>query len=427
MIKLHDYQQEKVAETLQILHAHKCVYLAGEVRTGKTLVSLHTAKEFFGERYSYKTQVLFITRKKAMQSIKQDFKDSGLKKYFDLLIVSMDSLHKVAGKPDLIILDEAHMFGTFPKPSGRAILYRKKFSSIPVIMLSGTPSPESYAQLFHQFWCTGYGPWKRFKNFYHWAHKYIDRDKIYIGLARPLNDWSQIKDEKKFLKDFYAYKVSITQKEDAGFKGEVVEKIIRIPAPEKIHQVLADLRKEKIAHGKMLIAHSSAQLYQYYHQLCSGTIIDLDGTKRIISKFKAQYIKKHYANMKIAIFYLYQAEGHMLRKMFPYHTEIGKEFNEASDDCVFICQVTSGSMGVNISTADFILFFNISHSATQYWQARARSQTREGGNKHVHWLFSDTGIEDDIYEIVQGKKNYTVQHFSKFLKKGKTKQLTIWK
>lgn len=423
MIKLHKYQQRKVKEATQKLERHRCVYVAGEVRTGKTLVALHTAAYHLPEG----SQVLFITRKKAMASIKQDLKDSGLKKYFDVLIVSMDSLHKVAGKPDLVILDESHMFGTFPKPSARAKTYRQKFSGVPVIMLSGTPSPESYAQLFHQFWCTGHGPWKKYKNFYHWAARYVEREKVYIGLARPLNDWSQIKDEKKFLKEFDAYKVSITQKEDANFKGEVVEKVFHIPAPPKIHQVIADLRKEKIAHGKMLIAHSSAQLYQYYHQICSGTIIDLDGTKRIISKYKARWIEENYKGAKIAIFYLYQAEGHMLRKMFPQHTDVPEKFNKASDDCVFICQVTSGSMGVNISTADFILFFNISHSATQYWQARARSLTREGGNKYVHWLFSDTGIEDDIYETVQGKKNYTVQHFVKFLKKGKSKQLNLFR
>jgi hypothetical protein len=35
--------------------------------------------------------------------------------------------------------------------------------------MSGTPSPETYSQLYHQFWAVKKGPWLEYANFYKWA------------------------------------------------------------------------------------------------------------------------------------------------------------------------------------------------------------------------------------------------------------------
>ena len=73
---------------------------------------------------------------------------------FAITIINYESLHKIECCPyDVIICDEAHGMGAYPKPSLRAKLVKSliKLNKDPyVILLSGTPTPESYSQMYHQ-------------------------------------------------------------------------------------------------------------------------------------------------------------------------------------------------------------------------------------------------------------------------------------
>ena len=116
-----------------------------EVRTGKTLTALGICQNLNCNN------VLFVTKKKAISSIVSDYKMLDPNYYLE--VINYESLHKITRKPwDIIIVDEAHSLGAFPKPSKRAknlkiltTLYKSK-----VILLSGTPTPESYSQMYHQ-------------------------------------------------------------------------------------------------------------------------------------------------------------------------------------------------------------------------------------------------------------------------------------
>ena len=63
---LRDYQIELSEKAVKILRLKNIVYLSMEVRTGKTLTSLNTAK-LYGAK-----NVLFLTKKKAISSIEKD-------------------------------------------------------------------------------------------------------------------------------------------------------------------------------------------------------------------------------------------------------------------------------------------------------------------------------------------------------------------
>ena len=55
---LRDYQTDIAAKAVEILREHGIVYLAMQVRTGKTITALHTADLMSAQR------VLFVTLKK---------------------------------------------------------------------------------------------------------------------------------------------------------------------------------------------------------------------------------------------------------------------------------------------------------------------------------------------------------------------------
>ena len=99
-MKFREYQTEIISKGKKVIRQHGFVYLAMEVRTGKTLTSLGMANELGV------LKVLFITKKKAMSSIQKDY--DLLNPTFQLQIINYESLHKVKGRFDLVVLDEAH-------------------------------------------------------------------------------------------------------------------------------------------------------------------------------------------------------------------------------------------------------------------------------------------------------------------------------
>jgi len=401
---LRKYQRRAKAECLEKIDKYWLCFLLGELRTGKTITALFVASEYVDY---LKGVVLFVTKKKVIRHVKKDFKVSKLR--YDLRVINYEQLHKVNYKPQFIVWDESHKHGAFPKPSKVTRIARKKFSNIPCLYLTGTPSPESFAQLFHQMWISRRGPWTRFSNFYQWAKVYIKKKKVYIGNNRTINVYKQEKEKGRIQREFSKFAVTMTQKE-AGFDGKIIEKVHTLRLPDVCVEFIKTIKKKKFDDRRNLTADSVPKLMTSIHQISSGTYIDDDGERIIISDFKARYIKKYFRGKKIAIFYVYIAEGEMLRKYFKYWTD-DPEWFDYYENVPFICQVKPGSEGIDLRSADDLIFFNIGYSAVTYYQARARSQSIDGGNKRVHFIFTDWGIEQDIYRAVLDKETFTTKHF----------------
>ena len=111
-MKFRDYQIEIIDKAVEVLKANRFVYLSMQVRTGKTLTAMGTAQKL-GVK-----SMLFVTKKKAIGSIEEDYKK--LNPQYNLTCINYESLHKLTGRFDLIVLDEAHSLGALPKPSKRA-------------------------------------------------------------------------------------------------------------------------------------------------------------------------------------------------------------------------------------------------------------------------------------------------------------------
>jgi hypothetical protein len=102
MKQLRDYQIDIANRAVSILKSKLMVYISMEVRTGKTLTALETAKLYGANK------VLFLTKKKAISSIIGDYEDFGYT--FELTVINDESMHKIEypDKYDLIIHDEHH-------------------------------------------------------------------------------------------------------------------------------------------------------------------------------------------------------------------------------------------------------------------------------------------------------------------------------
>jgi superfamily II DNA or RNA helicase len=176
-MELRNYQIEIATEACDRLVRLGIVYLAMEVRTGKTLTALETAKLYGAKR------ALFTTKKKAISSIENDYKELGYQ--YELVVVNNESMHKVEGDFDLVISDEHHRVGgAFPKPNKVAKYMKDRFAGVPMIFLSGTPTPEGYSQIYHQFWVSSFTPFSKWSNFYKWAKDFVDIYQVDYGYGK---------------------------------------------------------------------------------------------------------------------------------------------------------------------------------------------------------------------------------------------------
>ena len=405
-MKLRDYQEEIISKGIDVIGEHGFVYLAMEVRTGKTLTSLGIAKEMGANR------VLFITKKKAISSIETDYKL--LKPKFTLDVINYESLHKIEGSFDLVVLDEAHSLGAFPKPSKRAkqvkIIIQKNDPL--VILLSGTPTPESYSQMYHQVYAIRRNPFKRYINFYRFCDKYVNVTQ------RPING-IYIKDYSKGLPSIMdamqPYFISYSQKE-AGFKVQTNEHVLYVKMSSLTYNLAKKLQKDLVIEGseEVILADTPVKLMMKLHQIYSGTVKFESGASKTLDYNKAQFIKDRFDGKKIAIFYKFKQELKALKEIFQDNltTEL-EEFINTNKSIAL--QIVSGREGISLRQADCLVYYNIDFSATSYWQSRDRMTTKNRIKNEVYWIFSKGGIENQIYKTVVNKKDYTLNHFKKDL------------
>jgi hypothetical protein len=404
-MKFREYQIQIANQASDKLKKLNFVYLAMEVRTGKTITALLTAK-LFGAK-----NVLFVTKKKAIESIKSDYENFNFD--FGLSVVNTESLHKIAGNFDLIISDEHHKYGAFPKPSQGTVYFKKTFGHLPIIALSGTMNPESYSQVFHQFWVSNSSPFKQYANFYNWALHYVNIGQKYLGYA-IVKDYSVAKGGL-IQAAIEKYIITYTQKQ-AGFTSEVIERILTVTMSESTYDLVAKLKKDNVIEGKneVIIADTGAKMMSKLHQMYSGTVKFESGNSMVLDNSKALFISNHFANNKIAIFYKFKEELNVILSIGNITTDLN-EFN--TTDKSIALQIVSGREGINLSAAKYIVYYNIDFSAVSYWQSRDRLTTIERSSNEVFWIFAKGGIEHHIHKQVMAKKNFTLSTFNKYYAK----------
>jgi hypothetical protein len=397
---LRDYQSEFANKAYLILKEKKIVYLAMEPRCGKTATALETCR-LYGAK-----NVLFLTKKKAISSIQNDYYSFGFK--FKITVINDEQLENINNSFDLIIHDEHHRFGAFPKPSKRVKEYKLKYSFLPMIFLSGTPAAESYSQMFHQFWVSSYTPFKQYGSFYKWSKTFVNVKPKHLGHG-VVNDYS---DAKKDLIDLVIdpYILKYTQKE-SGFESKVNEHVIYIP--ELCQNLISKLKKDKVIVGKeeTILADSGAKMMQKIHQLESGTIKFESGKSQSLDYSKAIFIRDKFKGKKIAILYYYVEELELLKQVFPNHTNDLNEFNTTDKD--FIGQQYSTALGVNLSKAECLIFYNFGFSGTNFIQARDRMTIKERLINDVYFVYAKGSLSEKIHQVIKQKKNFTEAQFKK--------------
>lgn len=444
-MELRPYQINIAQEACDLLHKYKIAYLAMMVRTGKTITALQAAKNY--GVYS----VLFITKKKAIESIENDYNE--LKPGYTLYITNYEQVQNINLdiKFDLVIVDEASCLGQFPTRAQRFEHVKNIARGLPIIFLSGTPTPEALPQIYHQLQVSTYSPYAEYKSFYAWAAKYVFVETLHFN-GYPKNDYSmnsgqtvkelekikrkllvtgdvtdfqkridavhkEIADKKQLILDSFKHLVITFTQEEAGFNQVIQEEIIKVEMQQTTYALARKLINQRHHIGKdgqEVIADTAVKLMAKLQQIYSGTVLTEAGTPIIFDDYKVDFIKRHFAGRKIAIYYKYIAELTMLQNAYGERITFSPEEFNSNYDKVFVSQMQSGHMGINLSTADCLVMLNIDFSSTIYQQVRDRIQSKERQiAAMVYWIFAERGIEEKIYERVKNKQTYTKTYFLK--------------
>jgi superfamily II DNA or RNA helicase len=236
-----------------------------QVRTGKTLTAFATAHKFGAKK------VLFVTKKKAIDDIIAQGVELGLN--LEIYVTNYEQLHNVNDEFDLVIIDEAHSIGAFPTPSLRAKELKRIWNGEAIIYLSGTPTPESFSQLYHQMFVSSFSPFKDYKNFYSWAKDYVDIRKKYL-YGKAINDYSFAKKELIEMQTSHIF-LSFTQ-EEAGFTELVKENVLYVKMEDNTYKFADRLRIDKVItnkEGRTVLGDTAVKLMNKLHQIYSGSVI----------------------------------------------------------------------------------------------------------------------------------------------------------
>tara|TARA_R110000772_G_scaffold36098_6_gene86673 strand:+ start:3109 stop:4338 length:1230 start_codon:yes stop_codon:yes gene_type:complete len=402
-IILRDYQQQAADKGIEILNKHNIFYLMAEVRTGKTATVLTIAKNF--------ENVLFITKLKAIGSIVSDFQKLGYN--YNLETINYESIHKVKRTDyDLIIIDEAHRLGGYPKKP-KSLKQIKEIKCNYHILLSGTPCPESWSQIYHQLDASKFSPFKEYKSFYKWAKEYVNVKKKFIAHGMQVNDYSESYIE--LIKQKIQNIVLTKTQAEAGFKSVITDEILTVKMNPVTYKIADRLLKDNIVEGSggVILADTGVKLQQKLHQIYSGTVKLEDGSSIILDTTKAEYIKERFKGQTIGVFYKYKEEYNLIKEVFG--DEITNDIEEHRQEGISICgQLQSIREGVNLSLCSALVFYNIDFSNVSYRQARDRMNGLDRLKNDVYFVFAEGGIESKIYRTVTvDKKKYDISAFKK--------------
>lgn len=399
-IELYDYQQKAVQSAMERLSKYKWVYLAMDMRTGKTPVSLSIAKQLGC------SNVLVIYPNK---NVEKAFIQ--MAKTLDVSIDTSSNhpatIEKFIGnKYDCIIIDEAHNFKAYPKPSGRAMKVRElvdKCDNPYIILLSGTPYPEGYSDLYHQLWSIKK---ETHKNFYVFAKEYVNVKEKRVAGGNLIKDYSDCsKEYYDRLKEYFI----VVSRAEAGIqttKNIVIEKVAMKESEHiasKIDGGILDVG------GKQIVIDSIVKELQLMRQLCGGVIYDNDGRYMFVDDSKVKRLREIIESgkyRKVLVFYYYQAEREMIMRELNDIMIDSVELSRNSDKHLLL-QMVSGREGVTFAEADAIIYYSLDFSAVTYLQSQERATIRGKEKVDVIYLFSSIGFDELVFKQLQKKKRYT--------------------
>ena len=387
-----DFHKRIALQAITILQEYSLVYLAMEERTNKSSVALYMAEQIS----MYKT-ILIVTTKRAIPGWQEHLTKLPLTKEYTL--TNYEQVKNLRPEIfDLVLVDEAHNYSTYPKTSQRWKALKARIGKADIIYLSATPSAQTYSQLFHQFKLSYYSPWKLYSNFHTWYSYYGVPEQVYVQ-GRVIIKKVKTKEDLLWPEIQHLF-ISYTRAE-LGFEEAPEDNLVYLEPPALFKQAYNTLKNKRriIINGEPIICETMSALRVKLHQLEGGTLKLENSNLFLKDTFKADWILAKYGDTSdLAIMYNYKAEKILLESKFKN---------------ALILQGTSYAEGVNLSHVRRLVVYSMDFKTSKYIQRRARQCSLDRvAPIIVDYILIKGAISDQVYKTVAvNKENYTNKYY----------------
>jgi len=387
-----EHQVEGSNWAIATLRKYGMAYLGWHERTGKTGTAISTIEQ------SKAKACLIVTKKKAMPGWIEALANFPTEKIY--VVINYESIHKVMGKFDIVVLDEAHhAISSFPKPSGTWKKVRVITKGLPILYLSATPYSEHLGLIYHQLKLSDWCPFKE-KNAYDFFRRYgiPSMTRTPMGLQET---YKKFKDKE--ILEVIAPIFNFKTRADVGISVEPEVNVIKIKMNENSVLLMSNWVKDRVIYvdGHEIVGDSDAKLRSVHYQIEGGTIkVDQKtwvGTHNNLYCEKLVYILDNYDLSNIAIMANFIAEREMLAKYLPG---------------VRILSSDGDAEGVDLSDVEKLIIYSMSYKTSKYTQRIAR----QANHNRVLPILVDILVADKpgigyaIYKSVAIKKENFIKN-----------------
>lgn len=353
---------------------------------------------------------------------------------YDKVPRAVDAL--IAWHPEAVIADESHYIKAHNSLRGKAVRRIAKRAKW-VRLLTGTPTPNHYGDLWGQMACIddrplaldGWGSWTAFKA------RYLIMDAIYPTQVRGHNPLYADELQKRLLRD------SMFKRREDVFGPDQFQPVVReVHLPPKARALYTKLAKEWILEAD---ASSETPHVRADHilkriirlqEIAAGFLADEFGEKHFVHGAKLDAVRADLGEIieygeKVVIFHQRKWEG-------PRYLEIARDvlgaeradkaqriygdtpthmrdhyvdaFNQCEGPAVLVVQTQTAGIGISLKEADHVFFTTQSFSFDKEDQARDRSYAQDetsGVKARVVTYYRAVGtIDEYIAEVLRTKQ-----------------------
>lgn len=384
MIELYDYQEE----CINYVRNNKKVLITMEGGTGKTITSLLSIDSG--------TTVIIVQSIEIKKKWQQDISNNNIG---DTEVITLNEAGKFIPESDNIIIDESHKLCNIKSKRYKKIkknLNKRIFNYI--ILLSATPIRRHEYDIYNQMalfgeqfkLCYAFPAVMHFnKHFMNWRKEYLFYVDKYVDV--PFEFKEEKRDEFNSYVDMFSYSHKIF---------DVHEEYIKLT---KKKMEIYDQVKNKYFYEDETF--TPAVKLNYLMQLSNSTLTlselsceDYDFMEKI--NVIKKLLEKH---GRVVITYAFNKEKDLLMNNFESITDNLEDFENGMCD-VYVRQI-SRSEGVDILSANVIVFFSINYDPIAFQQFKWRIKRVNSTFKdlYYYYLSFDNTIEKDIYLIVNKK------------------------
>ena len=417
--------QETLLHTLSERDAYGIFW---EQRTGKTMPTLLDATNLIMAGKAH--DCLIVAPKSAIGAWKRDmeeFKGERKKACRKIKLVNYELVWRRAeyDKPfDIVILDECHKIAHRTSKQSKFLLQfatRSKYRRI----LSGTPMGQGRLEdLYTEMEFLQKGFFGKYAKFQERYCKMKTLRGSYVSIVVGYRN----KDE--LLERVGTMVSSLRFKDISNVIDDPPDNIVYCPPVDK--KIVKQIKQNYVEKYDLVIQSPVVQMMKF-RQVASGFIIDEKGkTHNIMGTLGKQ---KMFSDLlgtlvpeKIVIFAEFKESirrienvvcSYGLRYLILNGEQQDKEcwrrFQSDDDMTVIICQYASANAGIDLWTANHMIFYEPSLSTTMTDQSRARIRIKDKKKACAyHWMITADSIEEKIYDQLQKKQDFTLDNLSKW-------------